>query len=151
MAEDSLKTRLQDDVKTAMRAKDKERLSVLRMFTAAIKQIEIDERVELDEARVLAVLDKMIKQRKDAAQQFKDADRTDLFDKEMAEIKILETYLPQALSQEEILELVQAAIAESGATSPREMGKVMTLLKPRLQGRADMGQVSGQVKGLLNN
>lgn len=144
-----LKAKLNDAVKDAMRAKDKERLATLRLATSAIKQIEVDERVELDDTRVLAVLDKMIKQRKDSAEQFTQGNRQDLADKELAEIEVLKDFLPQAMSESEIEAMVSAAIAESGAEGMKDMGKVMAIVKPQAQGRADMGEVSKKVKALL--
>lgn len=149
MSDESLKTRISNDVKDAMRAKDKDRLGVLRMLTAAIKQIEVDQRIDLDEPGVLAVLDKMIKQRNESIQQYTTAGRQDLADKENSEVEILGTYLPRALTAPEIETLISAAIAETGATSAREMGKVMAVLKPKVQGRADIGAVSAIVKQRL--
>jgi uncharacterized protein YqeY len=145
----SLKIRLQDAQKDAMRAKEKARLSTLRMLSAAVKQQEIDERIELDDDQIIVIVTKMVKQRKDAAQQFEAAGRVDLMDKEIAEIPVLQEFLPQALSDEEINALIDAAIADSGATGPGDMGKVMGLLKPQIQGRADMGAVSGSVRNRL--
>ncbi|MET0027664.1 MAG: GatB/YqeY domain-containing protein [Candidatus Thiodiazotropha sp.] len=144
-----LKQRIQDDVKVAMKAKDKARLSTLRLITAEIKQREVDTRTELDESQVLAILDKMIKQRRDSATQYQDAGRTELADQERSEIAIIETYLPAALSAAEIDAMIAEAIASAGASGMQDMGKVMGLLKPRMQGRADMGQVSGLVKQKL--
>ena len=145
----SLKARLTDDMKDAMRAKDKARLGVVRLMLAAIKQIEVDTRTELDDAAVLAVLDKMVKQRRESIRQYGDAGRTDLVDQEVFEIDIIQTYLPQQLSEDEITALVAEAIAESGANSARDMGKVMAWIKPRAQGRADMGKVSVMIKASL--
>ncbi|MET0090177.1 MAG: GatB/YqeY domain-containing protein [Candidatus Thiodiazotropha sp.] len=144
-----LKQRIQDDVKVAMKAKDKARLSTLRLITAEIKQREVDTRAELDESQVLAILDKMIKQRRDSATQYQDAGRTELADQERSEIAIIETYLPAALSAAEIDAMIAEAIASAGASGMQDMGKVMGLLKPKMQGRADMGQVSGLVKQKL--
>ncbi|MGE3165751.1 MAG: GatB/YqeY domain-containing protein [Planctomycetota bacterium] len=149
MSNETLKARISNDVKDAMRAKDKDRLGVLRMLTAAIKQIEVDQRIDLDEPGVLAVLDKMLKQRKESIEQYATAGRQDLVDKEAMEVEILTAYLPQALTAAEIDALIAAAIAASGATSAREMGKVMALLKPQVQGRADVGAVSAIVKQRL--
>lgn len=143
------KQQLSDAIKTAMRAKDKQRLTTLRMATAAIKQIEIDERVEVDDARVLSILDKQIKQRKDAAEQYKNGNREDLMEQELAEAEILKEFLPKALDEAEINALISKAISDSGAAGMQDMGKVMGLLKPQLQGRADMGKVSGAVKAQL--
>lgn len=133
-------------MKTAMRSKNAPRLSVIRMILAAIKQHEIDERIELNEPQVLAILDKMAKQRRDSIEQFTNGNRIDLADKERAEIEIISEFLPPALSEAEIDSMIDAAIATSGASSPREMGKVIGLLKTKLQGRADMGAVSAQIK-----
>ena len=145
-----LKTRIQDDVKAAMKAKDKERLATLRLITAAIKQREVDDRAELNEEQVLAILEKMIKQRRDSIAQYESAGRQELADQEKSEIAIIETYMPEGLSEEEIAELITQAIAETGAESMRDMGKVMGLLKPKMQGRADMGKVSGLIKQKLS-
>ena len=144
-----LKQRIQSDVTDAMRARDKARLGTLRLVTAAIKQIEVDTRDELDDADVLAVLEKMLKQRRDSLQQYTDAGRSDLADQESFEIGIIEAYMPEALPAEELAALIDAAIAEAGAESMRDMGKVMGLLKPQVQGRADLGAVSGSVKQKL--
>jgi len=146
---DELKQRIQEDMKTAMRAKDARRLGVIRMIMAAIKQREVDERITLDDAEVIAVLGKMVKQRRDALQQFQSAGRQDLADQESFELEIIQQYLPPALGDEELDALIEEAIQSSGATSPRDMGKVMGLLKPRIQGRADMGPVSARVKQRL--
>ncbi|GJM08074.1 MAG: aspartyl-tRNA amidotransferase subunit B [Lysobacteraceae bacterium] len=145
----SLKSRLTDDMKAAMRAGDKSRLGTIRMALAAIKQREVDERIELTDADVLALVDKMLKQRKDSFEQFTQAGRDDLAAQEKAEMEVLSTYLPEQLSEQEISQLIDQAIAESGAQSMQDMGKVMGLLKPQVQGRADMGQISGQVRGRL--
>ena len=144
-----LKQRIQEDVTAAMRAKDKPRLSVLRLVTAAIKQVEVDSRTELDDQGVLTVLEKMLKQRRDSLTQFTDAGRTDLADQESYEITLIENYMPEALPAEELEALIDAAISETGAGSLRDMGKVMGLLKPRVQGRADLGAVSATVKQKL--
>ena len=140
---------LKEAQKEAMRAKDKLRLGTIRMTLAAVKQREIDERIELTEGDVLAIVTKMVKQRKDAAQQFADADRHDLADKELEEIVILESFLPQPLTPEEIDTLIATAISDTGAAGMQDMGKVMGVLKPQLQGRADMGKVSGLIKAKL--
>lgn len=145
----SLKAQLQDDMKSAMRARDKERLSVIRMVMAAIKQREVDDRTELDDPAVLAVLEKMIKQRRDAEQQYRDAGRQELADAEAAETTVLEHYLPAQLSEAQIDQAIEAAITENQATSMRDMGKVMGTLKPRLQGQADMAVVSQRLKARL--
>ena len=144
-----LKQRIQEDVTAAMRAKDKPRLGVLRLVTAAIKQVEVDSRSELDDPAILAVLEKMLKQRRDSFAQYSDAGRTDLAEQEDFEITLIETYMPAALPAEELAALIDTAIAESGAGSMRDMGKVMGLLKPRVQGRADMAAVSAAVKDRL--
>lgn len=146
----SLKTQLNDDVKTALRAGDKSRVGVLRMALAAIKQREVDERIELDEAQVLATLEKMIKQRRESASQYERGNREDLAARELAEIELLAAYLPAPLSEKELEALIEAAVRESGATSVRDMGKVMGLVKQRAAGRADMGQVSQRVKARLS-
>jgi uncharacterized protein len=146
----TLKTRIQDDMKQAMKAGDKERLKVVRMLLAAIKQIEVDKRTEVDDPAVLAVLEKMVKQRRDSISQFRAGNRQDLADIELAEIAVLEKYLPTPLSEAEVDELISAAIDETGADSVREMGKVMAHLKSSMQGRADMGVVSAKVKARLS-
>jgi len=145
----SLKDRITADMKGAMRAKDAARLGAIRLLQAAIKQKEVDERVVADDAAVLAIIDKLIKQRRDSIEQFGRAGRTDLVDKEQAELDLLLGYLPQQLSETEIAAAIDAAIAESGAAGAQGIGKVMALLKPRLAGRADMGKVSGLVKQKL--
>ncbi|MDM7861737.1 GatB/YqeY domain-containing protein [Alteromonas sp. ASW11-36] len=145
----SLTDTLKEAQKDAMRAKDKLRLGTIRMALAAIKQREIDERVTLDDTQVLVVLTKMVKQRKDAAQQFDDANRVDLADNERAEIEILETFLPQPLTAEELSALIDEAMAATGAATMQDMGKVMGFLKPKVQGRTDMGALSGQIKAKL--
>lgn len=136
-------------VKDAMRAKDKPRLGVLRTMQSEFKRIEVDERIELDDARVLVVLDKMLKQRKDSSQQYRAAERADLADVEDMESAIIQGFLPTALSDEELDQIVSAAITESGAESARDMGKVMAIVKPQVQGRGDMGAVSQLVKAKL--
>jgi hypothetical protein len=145
----TLKNRITEDMKNAMRAKDAPRLGAIRLLQAAIKQKEVDERVVADDTAVLAIIDKLIKQRRDSIEQFGRAGRTDLVDKEQAELDLLLGYLPQQLSEAEIAAAVDAAIAESGAAGAQGIGKVMTLLKPRLAGRADMGKVSALVKQKL--
>jgi uncharacterized protein YqeY len=137
-------------MKTAMRAKDGARLSTVRLLLAAMKQREVDERIELGDAEVVAIVEKMIKQRRESITQFEKASRQDLADKERSEIAVLDAYLPQKLSDAEVAEAVNAAIAESGASGIKDMGKAMALLKPRLAGRADMGQVSSLVKTKLS-
>jgi uncharacterized protein YqeY len=145
----ALKERITEDMKAAMRAKDAGRLSAIRLLQAAIKQKEVDERVVADDAAVLVIIEKLIKQRKDSIEQFARAGRTDLVDKEKAELELLAGYLPQQMSEAELAAAVDAAIAESGAAGPQGMGKVMAILKPRLAGRADMGRVSALVKQRL--
>jgi uncharacterized protein YqeY len=147
----SLKERITEDMKAAMRAKDSERLGTIRMVTAAIKQREVDERIQLDDTQVLAVLEKMIKQRKESVTQFLAGGREDLAAKENKEIDLLQTYLPAQLSEAELDALVADAIAKSGATSIKEMGKAMALLKQSAQGRADMGVVSAKLKAKLGS
>jgi len=146
----ALKTRLTDDMKTAMKAKDKERLGVIRLMLSSIKQIEVDERIELDDARIIAVLDKMSKQRRESAAQYETAGREDLLAQEVFEIDIIKDYLPSALSEDEINNIIDEAVSSTGASSIKDMGKVMAMIKPKLQGRADMGAVSGQIKSRLN-
>ncbi len=145
----SLKIRIQDDMKSAMRAREADRLSALRLLVAAIRQREIDERIELDDSGVITILEKLGKQRKDSLTQYAAAGRQDLAEREAFELTVLADYLPRPLSAEEINAAIQAAIAESGAASARDMGKVMALLKPRLAGRADVTAVSGAVKAAL--
>ncbi|WP_406664159.1 GatB/YqeY domain-containing protein [Gallaecimonas sp. GXIMD1310] len=146
----SLKEQLTDAQKDAMRAKDKPRLGTLRLALAAIKQVEVDERKELADDDVLTILTKMIKQRRDSISQYEEAGRQDLADAEAAEIQVLQEFLPKQLSTDEIAQLIDDAIAATGAASPADMGKVMAWLKPKLQGRAEMGPVSGMVKGKLS-
>ena len=145
----SLKERITEDMKTAMRAKDSDRLLAIRMLLAALKQKEVDERVVLDDAMVVAIVDKLIKQRKDSIEQFRKAAREDLADKEAAELLVLEAYLPQRLSADEIDAAVKAIVADLGAKGPGDMGKVMGAVKAKLAGKADMGQVSAAVKAAL--
>ena len=145
----NLTARINDDVKAAMKAKDKARLGVLRLITAAIKQREIDERITLNDEQVLAVLEKMIKQRKDSIAQYEKAGRDELAQQEAFEIGIIQAYMPEQLSDDEIDALITEAISSSGAESMKDMGKVMGLLKPKLAGRADMGAVSGKIKAKL--
>lgn len=146
----SLKDQITEDMKAAMRAKDSARLLTIRGLLAALKQKEVDERITLDDAAVVAIVDKLIKQRKDSISQFASAGRTDLVDKETAELKVLEAYLPQRLSAGEIAAEVAKIVAEVGASGPGDMGKVMGAAKTRLAGKADMGQVSAAVKQALN-
>jgi hypothetical protein len=145
----SLKERITDDMKAAMRAGEKERLGVIRMITAAIKQREVDERISLDDAQVVAVLEKMVKQRKESLVQFQAGNRQDLVDKEAAEIDLLKTYLPSQLGDAEIDALIADAIAATGAASVKDMGKVMGVIKAKAQGRADMGAVGAKIKAKL--
>ena len=146
----SLKDQITADMKAAMKGGDKARLGVIRLILAALKQVEVDERIELDDTRVLAVLDKMVKQRQDSLEQYRQAGRDELAEQEAFEIEVIRQYLPEPLSDEEIDALVDQALAETGASSMKEMGKVMGWLKPRLQGRADMGAVSARVKARLS-
>ena len=145
----TLKEQITEDMKTAMRAKDSERLGTIRLLLSACKQKEVDERVVLDDAAVVAIIDKLIKQRKDSVAAFVQAARQDLADKESAEIKVLEAYLPQRLSADEVLAEVKLIVAELGAKGPGDMGKVMGVVKTRLAGKAEMGQVSAAVKAAL--
>lgn len=150
MAEPTLKERLSADIKAAMKAGDKSRLATLRSIHAAIKQREVDERVELDDAAVLAVLDKRAKQHRESLEAYRNAGRSDLAEQEEAELAILGEYLPAPLSDAELDDLVAAAIAETGAASIKDMGRVMAVLKPKVQGRADMSAVSARAKARLN-
>jgi len=144
-----LKQRIQDDMKTALKAGDKRRLGIIRLILAAIKQREVDERIELDDTQVLAVLDKLVKQRRDAIEQYTKANRQDLAEQEAYEVGVCREYLPVALGEDELIALVDAAIAAVGATSVKDMGKVMGRIKPQAQGRADMGAVGKLVKERL--
>lgn len=144
-----LKQAVSSAVKDAMRAKEKERLTVLRTVMAEFKKIEVDERIELDDEHVLVILDKLVKQRKDSLTQYEDANREDLAAVERFEIEVIQAFLPEALSDEELADIVKSAVAESGASSMREMGAVMAIVKPQVQGRADMGAVSKLVKAQL--
>ena len=146
-----LKQQITTEMKAAMRAKDKERLGTIRMILAELKRIEVDERVELDDARVLATLDKMSKQRRDSISQYEAANRQDLADVERREMEVIKTFLPQPLNEEEISELIEQAITTSGAQSMQDMGKVMGILKPQIQGRADVGETSKLVKQRLSS
>ena len=145
----SLKATLNADIKTALKGGDKSRTTVLRMITAAIKQREVDERIELDDAAITAVIDKMVKQRRESEKAYRDGDRADLADKEAAEIDVLKTYLPEPLSETEIDALIDTAIRDSGATSMRDMGKAMGIVKASAQGRADMSEISKKLKARL--
>ena len=142
--------RVLDDIKTAMKARDKVRLATLRLMSAAIKQKEVDERIELDEAATLAIFDKLLKQRRESISQFQTAGRDDLVAQEQAKSEIIQTYMPDALGDDEIAAIIDAAITESGAESVKDMGKVMGLVKPKLQGRADMSSVSKTIRDRLN-
>ncbi|MDH5786169.1 MAG: GatB/YqeY domain-containing protein [Chromatiales bacterium] len=146
---DTLKDQITADMKEAMRAREKERLGTIRLILAAIKQREVDERIELDDTQVLAVLDKMVKQRRDSIKQYTDAGRDELAAVEESEIAVIQVYLPAALSDEEIEAMIEEAVSSTGAAGMQDMGKVMGQLKPKLQGRADMGQVSGKIKARL--
>lgn len=145
----SLKQQLSDDMKAAMKSGDKTRLGVIRLINAAIKQREVDERITLDDAQVLAALEKMLKQRRDSINQYENAGREDLASVERFEVEVIQAYLPAQLSAEEIAAAISAAIAQTGASGPQDMGKVIGALKPKLAGRADMGQVSALVKQAL--
>jgi uncharacterized protein YqeY len=145
----TLKAQIQEDVKSTMRARDQKRLTALRLITAAIKQVEVDKRVEMDDAAVIAVLGKMVKQRRESLEQYRSAGREDLADQEEFEIELITAYLPEALSDDEVSVLIKQAIAETGASSIRDMGAVMNKLRGELQGRADMKTVSNAVKAQL--
>lgn len=144
-----LKDRIKDDMKAAMRAKDKDRLNVVRMILAAIKQIEVDERVELDDGRIVVVLDKMLKQRRESIKQFNEAGRNDLSEIEESELLVIQDFLPKALTSEEIDDMVAKAVSDSAAESIKDMGKVMGILRPKMLGRADMSVVSSVIKAKL--
>ena len=148
-AESTIRERITEDMKSAMRAGEKERLGAIRLILAAIKQVEVDTRQAPDDTAILAILDKMVKQRRESIAQYEKAGRDELAAKEQAEIDIIQTYLPEPLSDEEIDTLIEATLADTGASSLRDMGKVMGALKPRLQGRADMGAVSARIKQRL--
>ena len=149
MTDSALKLRITEDMKTAMRAKDAARLGVIRLILSEIKQREVDERISLDDTQVFAVLNKMVKQRRDSLEQFKAGNRQDLVDQESFELGVLQAYLPAALSEAEVDQIIKEAIAASGASSIKDMGALMTALRPKLQGRADMGEVSKKIKTLL--
>lgn len=146
----ALKTELQEATKTAMKSGEKDRLKVIRLIMAALKQVEVDERIELDDTRIITILDKMLKQRRESISQFDAAGRDDLTAIEKAEIKIIQEYMPQALSDDEIATIINDAIATTDAASIKDMGKVMGIVKPQMAGRADMGKVSGTIKNRLN-
>ena len=145
----SLKTQISEDMKTAMRAKDSARLSAVRLLLAAMKQREVDERVELSDIQVIEIIEKMLKQRRDSISQYEAANRTDLADVEKFEVGVLTGYLPQALTEDEVNSIIENAIKETGAAGVKDMGKVMALVKPQIVGRADVGKVSGQIKTKL--
>lgn len=151
MTTPSLKDRIQEDMKAALRAQEKDRLGALRLIVAALKQREIDERIILDDAQTVSVLEKMIKQRRESLTQYLSAGRDDLATREQFEISVIQAYLPAQLSDPEISDLIAAAIQEAGAASLRDMGKVMAILKPKLQGRADMGAVSQRIREKLGS
>lgn len=150
MSEMTLKTRLTEEMKAAMKAGEKEKLATVRLILSEVKQVEVDTRETLDDTAVLAVLDKMVKQRRESITQYTQAGRTDLADQEQREIETIQTYLPEQLTEAEIADMIGAAIEETGAESIRDMGKVMGILKPKLQGRADIGAVSGLIKARLS-
>ena len=145
-----LKAQITDAMKTAMREKDKARLGVIRLMTSAMKQIEVDERIELDDARVLTILDKMLKQRRESIKQYEAAERQELADQEAFEITIIQEFMPSQLSDDDIAAIIDEAVATTGASSMKDMGKVMGIIKPKLAGRADMGAVSGKIKAKLS-
>jgi uncharacterized protein YqeY len=147
---DILKQKITDDMKSAMRARDKQRLGTIRLILAAIKQREIDERISLDDAQVILVLDKMLKQRRDSLAQYEKAERQDLAKQEAFEIELIQTYMPQPLSETELAELIETAITETSASSIKELGKVMGYIKPKVQGRADMRALSANLKKRLS-
>jgi uncharacterized protein YqeY len=144
-----LQKQIQGSVISAMKSGEKERLGIIRLITSAMKQIEVDERIELDDARVIVILDKMVKQRRESIAQFKTAERDDLVKQENYEIGIIQEFLPEALSEEEVDDIVNQAIDKTGASSIKDMGKVMGIVKPQIIGRADMGEISGRIKSLL--
>jgi len=146
----SLKEQITEAMKNAMRAKEKELLGTIRLILAEVKRIEVDERIDINDARLLAVLDKMVKQRRDSISQFEDAGRQELADKEKAEIVVIQNFLPEALSKEELTAMIEDAITSTGAESMKDMGKVMGIIKPKIQGRADAGVVSGMIKAKLS-
>ena len=150
MSNSALQDQIQDAMKTAMKSGDKERLAVIRLIMSAMKQVEVDERTELDDNRVLGILDKMVKQRRESISQFNAGGREDLAVREQAEIDVISDFLPQALSDDEIEAIINEAISDSGAASMKDMGKVMGIIKPQITGRADMGAVSSKIKSLLS-
>jgi len=146
-----LQKQIQSAVISAMKAGEKERLKIIRLMTSSMKQVEVDERIELDDTRIIAILDKMVKQRRESISQFKTAGRDDLVKQENDEIDIIQEFLPQALSEDEINSIINQAIGQTGASSIKDMGKVMGLVKPQIIGRADMGEVSGRIKSTLSS
>ncbi|MBT3529664.1 MAG: GatB/YqeY domain-containing protein [Gammaproteobacteria bacterium] len=149
MSDSPLKQKFTEAMKDAMRAKDKPRLGTIRLALAEMKRIEVDERIDLDDARVIGVLDKMVKQRRESIKQFEAADRIELADVEKQEIEVLQEFLPQALTEDEVEAIIKAAVSESGAETMKDMGKVMGLVRPQVVGRADMAEVSKTIKSLL--
>ena len=149
MADSPLKTRITDAMKDAMRAKDKARLGTIRLALSEIKRIEVDERIDPDDSRIISILDKMVKQRNESIKQYELGGRQDLVDQEAMEIRVLKEFLPEAISETELAEIIRSAIAETGAQSVKDMGKVMGLVKPKVLGRADMAVVGNQIKSLL--
>ena len=147
---DSIKSTLNNAMKDAMRARAKERLGTIRLIQAEFKRVEVDERIDVSDERALSILDKMVKQRRDSIKQYEDAGRQELADQEIAEVSVIQEFLPQQLSEGEILELIDQAIAQTGASGMQDMGKLMGILRPQLQGRADMGAASGLIKAKLN-
>lgn len=150
MTTSAIKGQIQEDMKTAMRSQDKERLATIRLILAALKQREVDERITLTDEHVIAILDKMVKQRRESIKEFEAANRQDLVDKETKEVHVIQQYLPAQLSAAEIESIIEACIQESGATSAKDMGKVMAILKPKIQGRADVAAASNKVKEKLS-
>lgn len=150
MSDSALKQQLTEAMKDAMRARDKARLGTIRLALSEIKRVEVDERIDPDDTRVIAILDKMVKQRRESIRMFEDADRTELADQEKFEIGILQEFLPQALSEAELEDIIKAALAETGAESMKDMGKVMGLVRPQVIGRADMGSISSKIKASLS-
>jgi len=145
----TLKAQITEDMKTAMRAKDSTRLGTIRLLQAAVKQREVDERIELNDDDVISVIEKMLKQRRDSITAYESANRTDLADVEKAEVLVLQTYLPQQLTEDEVVELLEKVVADTGATDMKDMGKVMAAIKPLVAGKADMGRISGLIKSRL--
>ena len=146
----ALKTELTEAMKAAMKSGEKDRLGTIRLMLSALKQVEVDERIELDDTRIITILDKMLKQRRESIEQFDKAGRNDLTEIEQAEISVIQTFMPQALSDTEIETIINEAISTTGAASIKDMGKVMGIVKPKMAGRADMGKVSGTIKNLLS-